>query len=267
MRRGGLFWGGVLILLGALFLLENLDILQLNFNLWGLFWPLLLIWLGIQFVFRPSWRPGAAEVEHLTIPLKGIEEAQIRVNYGAGELHIHGATAPDELLDGSFGSGVTYEARGMGNKADVKLRPPSDRFPFGLWWRAGQARRWSFGLNNAIPLALEVKTGASKAVLNLTDLQLRELRLQTGASETRINLPAAAGYTKVVAETGMAEVRLQVPPAVAACIYTSGGLSEINVDQDRFPRQGTVYQSPGYDAAENKVDIHLTVGLGSAKIR
>jgi len=267
MRRGGLFWGGVLILLGALFLLENLDILRLNINIWGLFWPLLFIWLGIQIVFRPNWRPGAAEVEHLTIPLKGIEEAQIRVNYGAGELHIHSTTAPDELLDGSFGNGVTYETRELGDKVDVKLRPPADHFPVGLWWGTGQERRWSFGLNNAIPLALEVKTGASKAALNLTDLRLQTLRLQTGASETQINLPAAAGYTEVVAETGMAEVKFQVPPAVAARIHTSGGLSEINVDQDRFPRQGTVYQSPDYDAAENKVDIHLTVGLGSAKIR
>ena len=123
MKRSSLTWGGVLILLGALFLLDNLDII--NINIWGLFWPLLLIWIGVQILLRPKWGRGSAVAEHVTIPLKGSAEAHVRVNYGAGELHIHGHTAPDELLDGGFGTGLDYTVRETGQGVDVRMRPPS----------------------------------------------------------------------------------------------------------------------------------------------
>jgi hypothetical protein len=48
--------------------------------------------------------------------LKCDAAAQIRVSHGAGELHIHGSTAPDELLDGSFGSGVTCDSHIFANQ-------------------------------------------------------------------------------------------------------------------------------------------------------
>ena len=51
MRRRNLFWGGVLILLGVLFMLDNFNLLAVN--IWGLFWPLLIIWVGLQMLFRP----------------------------------------------------------------------------------------------------------------------------------------------------------------------------------------------------------------------
>jgi hypothetical protein len=45
MRRNGVFWGGILILLGLLFLLDNLGIFSVS--VWSLFWPVLLIAFGV----------------------------------------------------------------------------------------------------------------------------------------------------------------------------------------------------------------------------
>jgi hypothetical protein len=118
-----------------------------------------------------------------------------------------------------------------------------------------------------VPLSLDVNTGASKAELNLADLKVTDLQLKTGASETTVTLPTNATYTKVGGETGLAAVHFRVPQGVAARIHTSGGLSEIKVDQERFPRSVGGYQSTDYDTAENKVDIDISVGLGSASIR
>lgn len=266
MRRGTISWGAFLILFGVLFLLDNLNVI--NVNIWGLFWPLLLIWFGLQMLWGYSRRDRDAGAEFLSIPIKGIEEAHIRINYGAGELQVHGDTAPEYLLDGEFGSGVDYDLREAGdNTVDLKLRSPSESFFSWPWWGAGESRRWNFGLNDALPLSLEVSTGASKTVLDLSRLQVKALQLKTGASETNVTLPAHAGFTEVSGETGLAAVRFRVPEGVAARIRTSGGLSEINVDQDRFSRTGSGYQSADYDTAENRVDIDISVGLGSASIR
>ncbi len=266
MKRSSVIWGGFLILLGFLFLLDNFDIIHIN--VWGLFWPLLFIWFGVQLLLGPRMGDRSGAIEHVTLPIKGIEEARIRVSYGAGELHIHGNSAPDELLDGSFGSGLRYDIKERGSGVDIKMRPPSSSGWFFLpWFGADESRTWSFGLNNDVPLSLDVNTGASKAVLNLSDLNLSELQLKTGMSETSVTLPAKTAFTRVRGETGMAKVTLDVPDGVAARIRTSGGLADIDVDQERFPRSGRGYESAGYETAEHRVEINLTVGMGQATIR
>ena len=42
MRRGSLFWGAILVILGILILLDNLGVLA-GVSIWNVFWPLLLI--------------------------------------------------------------------------------------------------------------------------------------------------------------------------------------------------------------------------------
>ena len=60
------------------------------------------------------------------------------------------------------------------------------------------------GLTSEVPLDLSVATGASRTVLDLGDLRVRNLDLRSGASETRVVLPRAAGVTTVRAEAGAA---------------------------------------------------------------
>ena len=69
MRRSTIFWGSLFILLGALVLLENLDIIDIN--VWALIWPFFLIavglWvlLGAVAVFDPGLAGGCARSQAL----------------------------------------------------------------------------------------------------------------------------------------------------------------------------------------------------------
>ena len=49
MRRGMLVWGILLILFGALLLLDSTGVIDVN--VWGLIWPLFLLVAGIWFVW------------------------------------------------------------------------------------------------------------------------------------------------------------------------------------------------------------------------
>jgi hypothetical protein len=122
-------------------------------------------------------------------------------------------------------------------------------------------------LNPGVRLAIDLRTGANEARLDLSSLLVTDLRLQTGASSTEVSLPLQSGYTRVNIESGAASVTLRVPENVAAKIIASGGLSDIKIDQSRFPRMGNEYQSAGYEMAENKADIHIETGVGSVRIR
>jgi len=263
-----LFWGVILILIGALLLLNNLGVL--NVNVWSLIWPVFLIALGLRILWGVVVGPRPIEAEEVTIPLEGAGRARVRIRHGAGRLRVSAGAGPGELAAGTFGGGLDHRVRRDGDMLDVEMRVPSDGFPHFVmpWnWGPGGALDWSFGLNNEIPLSLDLETGASDTRLDLTDLRVTDLRLKTGASATDLTLPASAGHTRVDIGAGAASVNIRVPSGVTARIRVKGGLAGINVDTSRFPRMGDTYQSTDYDTAPNKVDVDIETGVGSIDVR
>jgi hypothetical protein len=122
-------------------------------------------------------------------------------------------------------------------------------------------------LNNAVPLAITVKTGASDARLDLSDLQVTRLKLESGANSTRVIVPAHAGYTEIRGTSGAASLSVEIPEGVAARIRTSGALSSVSINRERFPKIEGEYRSPDYETAANKVDLKLEMGVGSINVR
>jgi hypothetical protein len=122
-------------------------------------------------------------------------------------------------------------------------------------------------LTAEVPLDLRVDAGASRNVLDLRNLRVRSLELHTGASDTRIVLPQAAGATSVRADTGAAALTIEIPEGVAARIRTRVVLGSVQVDETRFPRVEGGYESPDYATAANRVDIEVQGGVGSLRVR
>jgi hypothetical protein len=143
-----------------------------------------------------------------------------------------------------------------------------EAWTFWTWpWGGRGALDWTFGLSRDVPLELRLETGASESRIDLGELKVTDVRLQTGASSTELSLPANAGNTRVHVGAGAASVVVRVPGGVAAQIRSQSGLASVRVDQTRFPRNGSYYQSPDYATAANKVDIYVEVGVGSVDIR
>lgn len=265
--RSSIFWATILILAGVLLLLGNLGVFDsLNINVWTLLWPLFLVALGIWFIVTTILGPRKAEVKEAAIPLEGATRARIKIKHGAGTMTLGSGAAPGELVSGSFGGGLDHQASRKGELLDVKMRvPDAGVFIFPWNWAPGSLD-WNVRLNADIPLALECETGASRSELNLADLKVNELKLETGASATSVTLPANAGTTRVDIEAGAASVSISVPGGVAARIRAKGGLSNIHVDQTRFPASGGIYESPDFATAVNKADIDIETGVGSINV-
>jgi len=269
IRRSNLFWGIVLLSVGSLLLLDNLGVFAfLNVSVWQLIWPSALIALGIWIVWASSHAQAVFETEELDIPLDGAEQARIVVEFGAGELSIRGNVEPGTLLAGTF-DGVKHSLSREGGRAQIRLNSPSIiQSPafIGLPYGPNFRRKWDFNLSDSLPINLTVKTGASDNKLDLSNLRVTKLRLESGASSTHVTLPARAGYTEMRGSSGAASVELRVPQGVAACIRTTGALSSVSVDKNRFPYTEGAYQSADYALAENKVDIKIDIGVGSLNV-
>lgn len=260
MRRNSMMWGAILILAGLLFLLNNLGILRVD--VWGIFWPLVIIWFGVTILWN-YFRPRSRETEHAVIPLEGARQGRLHLKHGAGRLRMSAGAAPDTLAEGDFGGGLDLNTRKDGDLLVADLSMPSMPAP----WPGMDGLDWNLALNTQVPLSLDLETGAGESTLDLTDVAVTNLRLRSGASSTEVRLPARAGLTRVDLSTGAASVRLLVPQGVAASIQARGGLASIDVDQNRFPRMGDLFQSPDYATAANRVDIHAETGVGSIEVR
>ena len=125
---------------------------------------------------------------------------------------------------------------------------------------------WRLGLTGDVPLDLRLETGAARATLDLGDLLVRRIELKTGASETRLRLPAAAGRTTVEAEIGAASLTIEVPPTVAARIRSRMALGTTDVDEARFPRSTDGFASLDWETAANRVELDLRGGVGSVRV-
>jgi hypothetical protein len=288
---GALFAGIAIFLVGFLFFEGVLDLSDGQFDdLTDVAVPLLLVGMGAIVLigaFTPGpWRgpsvvPGDAGArastegggtgtgsvsgapERLAVPLEGAGDAEVMVTFGAGHLRL-GAAGPGLLVDGEYAGGVKVE-RG-GGPGRVRLSPPSP--PAGWTWDSAPYT-WTMGVTAEVPLRLRVESGAADAQLDLSTLRLAELRLRTGASDTSVTLPAAAGMTRVDAEGGAASIRFRVPDGVAARVRSSIALGSSDVDLVRFPRNaaGGGWESPDFETAANRVEIHVRGGIGSVSVR
>jgi hypothetical protein len=271
MRRIWFVVGAILIFLGVLAILNAvLAAVGIHFRVGWIFWPVVLIAIGVWLVTGFT-RGGITSVprEQVSLPLEGASEAAITVRHGAGRLTVAGGAGPDQLLTGSFGGGLDALRRTEAGRAVVDMRVKErDISHYFSPWRRGWAGTldWDFTLNAGIPLSLMFETGASESRISLTDLQVKELGVKTGASSTTIDLPASAGFTRMHVESGAAAVKIRVPQGVAAFIQVRSALAGIHVDQGKFPQAAGGYRSPDWERAVNKVEIFVETGVGSIDI-
>lgn len=264
MKKNNLFWGLAIVLLGALLLTTNLGFLHIN--AWSLFFPMLIVLLGVWFLLGPAMGRKSLDTVQTSIPLEATAEAAIAFHHGAGRLEVNGSARTGELINGWFTGGVSSEIHRNGSFTDLKLQTPADVSFEGPWPVGNRGFEWIVGLSPEIPMKLEFKTGASESILDLSQLKVKEVTVETGASSTEITLPAAAGLTRAEVKSGVASVKIHIPAGVAASITVKSGLSGINVDTARFMKVGEGYVSSDYGTAANKVDLFVESGVGSVDI-
>lgn len=165
MRRGSLFWGFVIILVGVLYLFSTLGLLK-GISPWEFIWPAFLIVLGFWILFGNVFRGRfGRNTRQVTILIEGATSARVKINHGAGRLVLDSRAGAGELLTGSFVGGLRSKIDRRGSDVEVKLRPPDDAFPF-FNWSWFHSLDWTLSLTREIPLSLEIGSGANEANLD-----------------------------------------------------------------------------------------------------
>ena len=296
-KRGvSLIGPAILIGLGVVFLLNNLGILA--WNVWEVIfrlWPVLLIAAGLDLligrrsvwgsllalaltlaVFAGAlWLSGAGietgqvvTGEEIVQTLDGATQAEVILEPGVGTLHVHALPESANLIEGVLrlgrGERATRDLAVEDETATFTLRSGSATFgPFiGEW---GDERAWNIGLNSDVSLKLEISLGVGESDVDLTGLMVDDLQVSMGVGQTTVILPAEGRFQAQV-EGAIGETVVVIPAGLAARIQIDTALAGSQLP-DGYQRQDDVYTSPGYESAENRVDLEVSQAIGNITIR
>lgn len=300
--RGSVVFPLLLVGLGVLFLLNNMGLVSWNIwnSIWQL-WPLLLVAAGIDMIIgrrstaasiftvmtlfglmaliaigiwilamqQAVWQPqGDQETQQIAQTLDDANKADIDIRFGAGTLHLSAQSDSSDLVRGSLELRRGEEADSSfsvdNGTAYYRLESKASGFLFPFISEMKNERIWDLNLNTQVPTDLKVNTGVGEAVLDLEDLKLTRLDLNGGAGNTTLTLPKYGDY-EVQVNAGVGRIDLGIPAGLALRMEVNDGLGQIDIQGD-YKRQGKQYESAGYNAATNRVDLKVEGGIGQITI-
>jgi len=289
-------WGILLLFLGIIFLLQNLNVLP--WGLWGTlwhFWPVLIIAIGLTILLRfhnvwlvsalilamlfaclgiTVWQYGASPpAEKITSaysePLGSLEQAQVEIDFSRGSLTMdslpYGSLNFVEAGSATSNSQTSLRADFHRQDSEGKLHLSRERFKWPFWSKGENS--WQVRFNRNIPLTLDVKSTASSVNLDLSQLQITELAMDVDLGNYMVKVPSSAGSVHVYIDADLSNLEITIPDGVAIKLMADADLSILKVDESRFPRKGDYYVSPDFASAKNRVEIELDCDLSRVQVK
>ena len=306
-RRRPPFFGLLLIVLGVVLLLQTLNVIrsELWLEIWR-FWPVLLVIIGANLLLdrRLPWLAaliatalvigsiaGAAlyaeaerewVINKIAEPLDGTKHLVLNMDVGPSSLKIDALPErSSNMIEGSFETfcrsySTSLIRDGEVAHLDVELEGSVPFCPWGI--------DAALYLSRVPEVSLNLRTSASSADLDLTELKVYNLNLNASAADLDIKTPENADDVFVVIEANAANIDVEIPDSVAALIYNDADLSSFSLSS-RFQilrsrssltdsketiggrDLSDVFMSPGYRDAENRVNIELDVNLSNVTVR
>ena len=294
-RGGGIVLPLILIAAGLLVLAGNLGWVDWS-AVWGLLnlWPVLLIAIGVDLLTQGRYRlivaivtlvvvvlammgrvpflttgaGPAPEVHEVQVPLDAAERAEINIRVGVSELNLSALSGSQALVEGTVrtGRGETFRmsTRRDGDAKIVNLTSEQQGISTGP---GGGSRGWELALARRVPIELAISTGVGRSQLDLQDLVLADLDVDAGVGETVANLPPPRdGSYEASFDTGVGATMVRVPAGVAVRVEIDKGLGAVTVRGDLDAMGDDVYQTPGFEDADERIEISIDGGVGEITI-
>ena len=259
-RNPSIFWGGVLVILGILFLLANTGVLD-NVS-WDLVWPVILIAIGAWLIVARVGQGGSEAAVDGSDALDGLPRAKLEIAVGAGRLDVRSAALGDRLYQLHIGhAGSAPEVRLDRATGTLRISQP-------LGWFTGARRmRVEAQLSDSIPWDVSCSTGAIRGDFDLSSATLRGFECKTGASRIDLRLPAAKGQVPIRVDGGAVTVDLTRPAASAVRVMVSAGAVHLKTDGVRQDGIGSrEWRSAGFDTAADRYEVSVAGGAADVTV-
>jgi len=220
------------------------------------FSPLILIWALSVLLGFPT--PGSSQswrTVTMSRQLSGESDMKVKVRYGAGRLSIRPAEAGTlyrmrlRYDEETFEPVAQYEE----NRLDLGLESIRKHID---WPGERDSGEMDLTLARNVPMDLDLEFGAVRAVLDLGGLQLTNLDLSTGASESRISFsqPNPIRMESATFEVGAADFQVR----------DLGNLNADRITVDAGVGNVVLAFTGGW---KRDADVSVDMGLGALELR
>ena len=225
------FWPILLIGVGVIWLLGNLDILpHSSLRMLLRMWPLIFVVIGLDILFgrrspliggliglgavavviimlllAPSLSietNGELKTLNFSESLGGAASARINLDLERYPTTIEALSDSNLLIEAELDTltNVVFSASGDQEKS-VSLNPVED-YSFDYEWYDIVDAQWEIGLSPDVPLDLTVDIGSGSTTLDLMDLELSDLMIDGGSGSVELTLPASTSQYSVEIDSG-----------------------------------------------------------------
>jgi hypothetical protein len=224
----------------------------------------LALWFGLIGCSLLSTTP-VNEVRNDTqsIDLGSANTANVMINFAAGQLKVEGGA--DKLMEATFRYNVddwkpqvNYNVNGSQGKLVVDNPGNNNKIPVGR----EVINEWDIRLNNAVPLDLEIRTGAGESNLDLSALDASNLRVEVGAGTTNLDLSGSWDHNVIADITGgVGQLSIKLPTGVGVRINLDTAL--VSVTANGLTKDEDGYVNQAYGSAAHTLTLELHAGVGS----
>lgn len=241
---------------------------------------------------------------HFEEAVNGATSAVVTLNLSVGRTTVSTLENPDLL----FEADVTYVgemefAVSGGDERTIKLgqKKMTDNVlgAFKRTLRSVSNRKdieWQVRLNPSVPLRLAVDGGVGASEIDLSNLALTRLTMDSGVGSTRLTLPATGKNYHVTIDGGVGGTVINIPENAAVDVDIDGGVGGVKVnlphnaaaritvdgnlggvhipkqfkrvkDNDDLVGRSGVWETPGYAVAGQQVTVNFKGGVGSLSVR
>ena len=244
---------------------------------------------------------GEVEVKsaELFAPREGATSAHINIDFSVGKASLAALPADsDNLFEARINYIGEYEFEVSGAEERFIALRQKGRFPRGVGHIIGNNKdlSWDIALAPNVPYHLSMKGGIGENDINLSNLLVDGVKLETGVGKVALTLPAqgksfaasidgGVGKTDVVIPTGgggelkisggVGEVTITVAADAAVRLRANAGIGKVNLPNSFIRIQGEehfvgisgVWESANFAEAEKQTVIDFDGGVGSLSLR
>lgn len=292
--------GVIIILIGILWLLRNFNVFSFSISTFFLalssLWPLLLVGIGLSILLKENHilRSIVWLLIFLTILLYGIfgidnglspkygynlpnnytenhnynlskqdetELGQLNMTLGAGEIRLSSTDENLVQLQSNIPD-LQYDHKLDNNQQKATIDISKREYVFS----AKNTHRFCFvELHEDVTWEMDLKLGAAKADLNLTDLKVNNIDLDVGAADLKLSLGSKSSLGEININAGASDLDIYVPQDAGLRIKLESALSSNNIESLGLVKKGDYFESADYESQTNKYNLTIKMGVGNLK--
>ena len=306
MKAKNVIWGLVLVLIGVLFILKNLDVIYFSwYSIWKL-WPLALVLVGVAilpikdvfkvvltvivliaaaiflisfpgsgnrddrgFFHRFSEEPGLTQEEPAEIDQRIFEsyDTSITEAYLAFD-----AAAGDFKINTSTTDLFEFERDGNFGRYNYSIKELGSRRDINIELEEGRVisgdlkNRVAIKLNPAPVWDIKVDVGAANVEMDLSDFKISALKIEGGASSINVTIGDLSPECKLKINSGASSIYIRVPEEFACEVNTSTVLSSKELPGFNSVSNGT-YVTPDFSSQSKNIVIDIDAAVSSLNIQ